>query len=858
MKKGLLLLLIFMVKMMFREDAVAQKAPPLPGNDHLRIIPPTPDAAKLGQYGELSTNLFNGVPNIQLPLYTIQLGTFKLPLSLDYTSNGIKVDEIASSVGLGWVLNTGGVITASIRGGNDKSEIRHKPADIFKFNPHDQNIPVGEVMSDYEWAKVIISGNYDTQQDIYYYTVNGMSGKFIYDYDISRVIPIPYANIKIDKGGAQIIDSEGNKYLFNARETSNTDERPIIGSKNRPNPTFTVSSLFLEKVITNEGRELLFEYDEVAVTYLQGLSEIRYVQPGGVTGFCPQLTINDKLYANINRSIQRRLRRITSDDGALEINFAYSTQPREDIAFENTRYGNALTKIEIKSHTNLIRRFNFYYDYFRALTYNSNTSIEEQSLNSRLKLTAVEEEGKGKYEFDYEESIKLPARLSFAQDSWGYYNGANNNRSLIPAIYFGGTANRSTIGTYKTGWMISKMTYPTGGYTSFRYEPHMTREQEREITTRTVNIAELSNDKLGARKDFEIAPGMLFNRITIYWDLADDFSQARLTGPGISRTFGKSGRESISLGPGQYSLSIAGRGNASRYIGITGEIDSAYYVWKNIPVGGVRIASMTDFALSGTAVKKYFNYNHPQTGEYSINYNHYPPYNLGTYINRTMLNASPYECQYNINNASSYPELGSDRAELPIGYRHVTVTRDSLGYMGRIRYTFSTKQEDINGDLYTMPDWCRGLNIETVYERYDDGLNTWAPVKKERNVYKTNIHPTIDNKPGYPEENEELVPCFRISYLKHELQPGQGTAIPAEFVYEVFTYNSGWVRLERKEEYTYSSKDGVSLINTEEYSYQNKNHALPTFVKTRNSNNDIITTTKNTHMSLLVCQSMIR
>lgn len=54
---------------------------------------------------------YTGVPNISVPLYSIKGRELELPVELNYHAGGVRVEEIASWVGIGWSLNAGGVIT---------------------------------------------------------------------------------------------------------------------------------------------------------------------------------------------------------------------------------------------------------------------------------------------------------------------------------------------------------------------------------------------------------------------------------------------------------------------------------------------------------------------------------------------------------------------------------------------------------------------------------------------------------------------------------------------------------------------------------------------------------------------------
>src|SRR5690606_30507535 len=83
------------------------------------VIPPSPTVASLGKYGEIPVGLYTGTPNISIPLYEISEGPLSVPISLSYHAAGIRVEEIASNVGLGWALNAGGMVSKQIRGQDD-------------------------------------------------------------------------------------------------------------------------------------------------------------------------------------------------------------------------------------------------------------------------------------------------------------------------------------------------------------------------------------------------------------------------------------------------------------------------------------------------------------------------------------------------------------------------------------------------------------------------------------------------------------------------------------------------------------------------------------------------------------------
>src|SRR5437868_6312844 len=78
----------------------------LPSQDYR---PQSPVTAAFTRYGDIPIDISTGVPDISIPIYTVSSHGINVPVSISYHASGIKVQDIASPVGLGWVLNAGGV-----------------------------------------------------------------------------------------------------------------------------------------------------------------------------------------------------------------------------------------------------------------------------------------------------------------------------------------------------------------------------------------------------------------------------------------------------------------------------------------------------------------------------------------------------------------------------------------------------------------------------------------------------------------------------------------------------------------------------------------------------------------------------
>lgn len=77
------------------------------------VIPPSPEAASLAEYADFPSATYTGIPDIKIPIYDLPVSNIDHSIFLSYNSHGFKVQEEASSVGLGWNLNSTGVMTRS-------------------------------------------------------------------------------------------------------------------------------------------------------------------------------------------------------------------------------------------------------------------------------------------------------------------------------------------------------------------------------------------------------------------------------------------------------------------------------------------------------------------------------------------------------------------------------------------------------------------------------------------------------------------------------------------------------------------------------------------------------------------------
>lgn len=484
------------------------------------VIISTPDVMSFQKYGNVPISLYNGKIDMTIPFYEIQAGKIKIPINLTYNSGGIKVDEIASGVGLGWNLNAGGNILVGINDfadGTLKYELRgYLPIDVGYVKKYFLKNPMFN--SNVEW-----STNVDSKPDFYYVNAPGLNNVFILDdanpdnyqipetsrkyipsflypkgYKIAQLdlenlgsfhgigftgeedgnpdLNIPVKDFNVNIAGYfdynfNITNENGLIYNFRSGNIVESRTLPVLvdtsafsfdPSYSLDTNTYNLTSIYDPS--TQQKVEFIYEKYQITapqrIKFLSKKNNIGNSDPCNF-GFIPEFE-GQPIYSNeklIKYTAATRLQKIIFSSGEVEFLYLNNRQDYDD---------KTLDLIRIKdTQGNIIKSYRLKYSYF-----DSKEGCSQKECK-RLKLDQIDEEYTGEtklyYSFDYYYTNKLPKRFSYEQDYLGYYN---NN----------GYQNTAYIGAKESGPQPKLYFYPNKGAFSILPFKKTNDSQGREIT----------------------------------------------------------------------------------------------------------------------------------------------------------------------------------------------------------------------------------------------------------------------------------------------------------------------------------------------------------------------------------------
>lgn len=482
----------------------------------------SPTAASLGKYGDIPVSYHTGIPSINIPIYNIHSRSLQLPISLSYHAGGLKVQENASWVGAGWSLNAGGVITRTVIGAPDDRGIS---GGSFCTHGHYSDYGYSNYLMVYDPTGLghtpdgyttdglhIMTGQLDGEPDLYFFNFNGYTGKFYFNDDRTPVL-VPGADFHIQPDyvssmgfqGFIITTPDGVQYYFGKTGNNGpTDpvEISVAGTLqyNYASANVAVSSWYLNKIVSADKTDsITLEYDTENYSYytlsMFPVSDyLSWVFPNG-----PSAEYN--LVKNFISGV--RIKKINFPNG--NVLFTPASSARLDLSNSYSDGGSlydtanteakALGSITIKNASgSLCKKDSFFYSYWVDSVSSLNgifpTEYSFANLHTdkyRLRLDKMQEMACDNsmpippYFFQYYTEF-VPRHLSFGLDHWGFYNGVNDNQTLIPRLTINKSptitkipgANRDASWPAMRGGALQKIVYPTGGSTTFNFEANDT------------------------------------------------------------------------------------------------------------------------------------------------------------------------------------------------------------------------------------------------------------------------------------------------------------------------------------------------------------------------------------------------
>ncbi len=562
----------------------------------------SPNAASLGKYGDVPVSYFTGTPQVSIPLHTISERGINIPITLSYDASGIRLNSHPGWVGQNWSLSAGGVITRTVRGLPDEyNTIGTHYASTFEDSLGFMyrgglltESSVGNISNLMEFAIDADNKGYDLEPDIFTFNFLGKTGKFFMGNDGQwKVLSDDNLKIIFDKtqliypgyqtlpgdinhcypkviGGFKIKDDQGVTYVFgynqDAVEFGIDFYTQVYGGA-----FWKSDAWYLTKIIDKFGNEVFnFTYqrgDFIAQFYrTTGVSISRFHGHESITKIDP--SCYNPGYINEDQDIEGELispvylSSITSTNNTITFSNSISSEKTYDTLDFNKAYniidecnknsaitppffyiGEPTTKGEV---VNLLKfhkldGFGWGKGYVK-FTYNNNP-------NERLNLLKVDTYAedyyyepsvakKFTYKFTYNQFDSLPGYMSKKIDHWGYYNGVDY---IVNSADFSNYKNqRAPNPAYLQVGMLTSITYPTGGITSFEYEPHSYSQcvaDDHSATFPETNIAGglrirriLNYDGIKTttktfkyiadyetNKNSEISSGVLFAKPKYYW-----------------------------------------------------------------------------------------------------------------------------------------------------------------------------------------------------------------------------------------------------------------------------------------------------------------------------------------------------
>jgi len=449
----------------------------------------------------INVNPNTGIANTVIQLYSLSRGSVVFPVSLGYSSKGVKVKDGSGNAGMGWNMVVGGRITRNLRGLPDDridqgwlyTNNGSKVANFVITNDNNTST-CNDESSDLNYLNTNFVNNTDTEPDIFSITAPGLSCDFIFDSN-HQIKTMPYEDLKITYttsydgkiASFTVLNDLGITYTFSLVETIS---RSVSTNNINQINFFKTNYHQYKNSVTFNGTWNLTSMKDAGGN---GVS-LNYQSAGVKTGSAPLILIQSSP-GNIDKKVhQYRTTEVYNNPFILS-----SVRSAKDTAVLDFDYRsfNAGETMLISRIIGGGRTINFIYE-----------KDEYFSKYGRPFLTQVIDPlgtNPMNYKFGYanynnfstipDTTLVLPDTASKQIDYWGYYTKIQRNTTLNPSLLINSVnPNYSTYkiqasainGTIYTQSIpgagrtadpdramtgtLNRITYPEGGTTTIEYE----------------------------------------------------------------------------------------------------------------------------------------------------------------------------------------------------------------------------------------------------------------------------------------------------------------------------------------------------------------------------------------------------
>lgn len=434
----------------------------------------------------------------------------------------------------------------------DKSEVLKDPSKYLEITP---------------WNNIAVvknTGNIEASSDIYHFSFGKHSGKFVIGYDGS-------VNVVSNNGGKYKVELSEYHFSFSVSEggTTQWNKAPKISITTDDGYVYTfggnyasleymalswmwltdinpdyerihrITAFHLTEITAPNGRTLHISYldpiDDVAYhqfpnklitdnietlkrkkinqTYLLDVSPFQHYTESFIGHSNDDPPINSLItYRRYFLNKTSLISHISTDMGGIQ--FYYSD--RKETPFDqgrDTPFGTAcgakLDSIKLSFDGKVDKTINLSYRYD----------------GKRMMLASIYDSKKGHYALRYNNG-PLADPFTIDVDHWNYWSGAGSNKTLIPDLDYSQleywlegpftkyrSLNREVTGIDYDVFLLNEITYPTGGYTQYEYEPH---DYERYITQDSPGYSLFLKGAISGDQKGKLAGGARLKRMIHY------------------------------------------------------------------------------------------------------------------------------------------------------------------------------------------------------------------------------------------------------------------------------------------------------------------------------------------------------